>query len=115
MQAAVPALIKLLEENSPETRREAMYGLMGIGSAAGPAVPALIAMLSSNDFHTQYWSCRALAKIGMPAAEPAIPILISMLTDGVASVRGNAAAALGQLGSQAGRRIVQPLVDASGR
>jgi len=100
-QAAVPALVRLMEKDEADLRYAAMYALMGVGPSASAAVPALVKMLSHDDFHTQYWSCRALGRIGAPAARPAVPTLIVLVRTGVASVRRNAAAALGEIGPQA--------------
>ena len=85
---------------------------MVIGPAAKDAVPVLIRQLDSDDFHTQYWACRVLGRIGRPAANPAVPRLIELTQSGVSSVRGNAAAALGEMGPSAGAEIVDPLIAA---
>lgn len=112
--AAAPMVPKLVEvaEGGPDIcRRAAIGALMAIGQDAAPAVPRLRKLLYHEDFHTQYWSCRALAAIG-PAALPAVPDLIDRLKNGVASVRRNAAAALGKLGPDVGDEAVAALIEA---
>ena len=108
-KGAVPTLVELLQKNNPETRIAIIYALMGLGPDAAAAVPALIEMTRNDDFHTQYWSCRALGKVGLPGAKVAVPVLLKLLSDEIASVRGNAAAALGNLGPGAGPEVVPAL------
>jgi HEAT repeat protein len=83
--------------------------LCGIGAAADAAVPAMIAFLGSEDFHTQYWACRVLGRVGAPAALPAVGDLKRLVRDGVASVRKNAAIALGRIGPAGGPDVVAVL------
>ncbi|MGE3775852.1 MAG: HEAT repeat domain-containing protein, partial [Pirellulaceae bacterium] len=111
-KAAVPAVIDQLRQKS--TRRIPMiYALMGMGPAAADAVPVLIKMLDvEDDFHVQYWACRALGQVGLPAAQPAVKELVRLVRHPVASVRGNAAAALGKLGPQVGEEAIAALAAA---
>ncbi|NMC18780.1 MAG: HEAT repeat domain-containing protein [Thermogutta sp.] len=109
---AVPRLIELLEKDDPRYRRAVIGALMSIGPASAPAVPLLRKQLFSEDFHTQYWSCRALGAIGAPAALEAVPDLIDRLKNGAASVKRNAAAALGRLGPDIGTEALQALIEA---
>ncbi|MGQ9607233.1 MAG: HEAT repeat domain-containing protein, partial [Thermogutta sp.] len=109
---AVPRLIELLEKDDVRYRRTVIGALMSIGPAAAPAVPLLRKQLFSEDFHTQYWSCRALGAIGAPAALEAVPDLIDRLKNGAASVKRNAAAALGKLGPDIGAEAVNALIEA---
>ncbi|HPM81402.1 MAG TPA: HEAT repeat domain-containing protein [Candidatus Anammoximicrobium sp.] len=107
----VPELIAILQQNDPQTRTYAINALLGIGPDAKDAVPELIQMLSSDDFHTQYWACRALGAIG-PEARSATDELVRCLKVGVTSVRRNAAAAMGQIGTAIGQKGVDALVAA---
>ncbi|MGQ9506063.1 MAG: HEAT repeat domain-containing protein [Thermogutta sp.] len=107
----VPKLAEVAEGGHDICRRAAIGALMAIGQDAAPAVPRLQKLLYHEDFHTQYWACRALAAIG-PAALPAVPDLIDRLKNGVASVRRNAAAALGKLGPDVGEEAVAALIEA---
>jgi HEAT repeat protein len=104
-KSAVPRLTELSQMDNSEIRHAALAALTGIGPAAEEAVPTLIQLLEHDDFHSQYWSCRVLAAIGMPAAEPAVGPLLECLDTGVASVRRNAAAALGELGPKVAARV----------
>ena len=72
---AIPALIKLLNEDHDETRIAATFGLMGFGALAADAIPALTKNLDHADIHTQYWTCRVLGKHGWPTSQPALPAL----------------------------------------
>ena len=68
----MPELIAILQRNDPETRTYAINALLGIGPDAKDAVPELIKMLSSDDFHTQYWACRAWGRSApKPVRRPA--------------------------------------------
>jgi len=107
----VPKLITLAEDNQDPCRRAAIGAMVVIGPGAAPAVPILRKQLYHEDFHTQYWSCRALAAIGSPAL-PAVPDLVDRLKNGVASVRRNAAAALGKLGPDIGPEAIAALIQA---
>ena len=110
-EAAVPSLRALLEADASATRNVAIYALTAIGPASAPAMPALTKLLRHEDFHTQYWSCRAIAAIGEPAALPAVPALLELLSSGNPSVKRNAAQTLGQIGSAAGESVVPALVE----
>jgi len=108
---AVEPLLRVLARDDVRTRPAAIWGLMGIGPEAKAAVPRLTQALTHEDFHTQYWACRALREIG-PEAKAAVPVLVGLLTDGVASVRRNAAQALGGIGSDIGEPALAALIEA---
>lgn len=110
-EPAVDALTAMLLEDADKTRTIAIYALSRIGPKAGPTLPHLIRGLSHSDFHTQYWSCRAIAAIGSPGALEAVPKLIELVSEGNASVRRNAAAALGNIGPDVGERAITPLIE----
>lgn len=107
--AAVPVLHQLLLREESGVRIAAIYALRAIGPKAAPAMPDLINALASADFHTQYWSCRAIAAIGEPEALAAVPKLIELLATSNPSVRRNAAEALGLIGPTVGDRVIVPL------
>ncbi|HUG68245.1 MAG TPA: HEAT repeat domain-containing protein, partial [Pirellulaceae bacterium] len=107
---AVPALVTLLIQNEPETRIAAMYAIIGLDpKPAASAMPSLHAMLDSDDFHTQYWACRTIAAVGAPEALTTVPKLIELTATGVASVRSNAADAIGLIGASVGEGPIEPL------
>lgn len=113
VSAALPELLDMLEEDDSLIQRGVMAIIRDVGPAAAPAMPALIKLLSAENFHTQYWACRSIGKVGAPDALPAVPKLIELLENGVTSVRGNAAEALGRIGPAAGERVVAPLTAAT--
>jgi HEAT repeat protein len=83
---------------------------MGIGPEAKDAIPTVMKMLDSDDFHTQYWACRALGAIGSEAS-CATGKLAHLVTSGVTSVRRNAAKALGNIGPSVGEEGVHALLE----
>ncbi len=98
---AIRARSKLIEmfENGGRDSILVCGIIRGIGPNATEFVPQLRPLLSADNFHVQYWACRALSSIG-PGAEEAIPDLISALKNGLASVRRNAAIALGNIAGE---------------
>lgn len=110
---ALPALVILLKQNEPTTRIAAMYAILQLGPRlAITAMPELQMMLGCDDFHTQYWSCRVIGAIGQPEALVAVPKLVDLTAAGVASVRVNAADAIGSIGPTVGAAVVAPLTKA---
>jgi HEAT repeat protein len=95
---ALPELIKALED--PRVRGPAVAGIETMGPSAGPAVPALAALLKDPNPGTRSIALRALAAIGEEAKE-AIPALIVALDDPIKYVRVGAAETLGAIGPQA--------------
>ena len=67
-------------------------------------------MLKHEDFHTQYYACRALGGIG-PKAKSVADELVRLTKEGIASVRRDAAKAIGNIGPAAGAGVVGPLVE----
>ncbi|MBC8351804.1 MAG: HEAT repeat domain-containing protein [Planctomycetes bacterium] len=107
---AVPALMTLLIQNEPETRIAAMYAIIALDpKQAAPAMTSLRSMLNGDDFHTKYWACRTIGAIGAPEALDAVPKLLELTGTGVASVRSNAADAIGTIGVTVGSRAIGPL------
>ena len=105
---AVPAFIEVLERRSYDAthhrlREEAAGALGQLGDSR--AVPALVAALEyRHDSYLHTCAANALAVIGDTSA---VPGLIVALNHGPASLKGDAAEALGQLGDS---RAVGPLV-----
>src|SRR5262249_29653024 len=110
-----PDLLQLLSKKDLDidTKLIAIRLLGLIGPEAKAAMPALIAALSDENFHAQYWACRSLAK-WEAAAEPAAALLIEKLKKGNPSVRRHAALALGAIGPAIGREGVDGLLAATG-
>jgi HEAT repeat protein len=96
-RAAVPALVKALQDPSPERRRDAIWVLMDIGPEAGEATEALVAALRDEAklYSYRIGDCAraALARIG-PPARAAVPALREELERGDAELRFHAAEAL---------------------
>jgi HEAT repeat protein len=93
---AKPQLIEMLNSSSVTDNILACGIIRGIGPDAVEFTSLLGAQLDNENFHAQYWACRALSAIG-PGAGPSADQLIVVLREGVASVRRNAAIALGSI------------------
>jgi len=96
---AKPQLVEMLESSSDLDNILACGIVRGIGSDAVELVLLLQKQLHNDNFHVQYWACRALSSIG-PGASPAAGELIVALREGLASVRRNAAIALGNIAGE---------------
>ena len=92
---ARPQLIEMLETGGRDSILACAI-IQGIGPDAKEFVPQLRLLLAADDFHVQYRACRALSAIG-PGAGSTAGALIVALREGVASVRRNAAIALGNI------------------
>lgn len=109
---ALPALTEALQTADLETRRPAlMSALLSLGVEAKPAMPLMLEFLDDEDFHTQYWACRVFGAIG-PEAQVAVPQLVTLVQRSAASVRRNAAAALGRIGPGIGPDALEALIRA---
>ena len=95
-QAAVPYLIRRLNDESPQVRIKAAYALGSIGNPT--AVPALIDMLQDNSEDIRGAAAWALGLIGRPA-QAAVPDLINMLKDENDSIRHEIISGLGGIGT----------------
>jgi HEAT repeat protein len=71
-----------LKEPAPQTRNAAAYEIAGMGPAAAPAVPALIAALDDPVASVRFPVTIALLEIG-PAAKAAVPRLQQMMEEEV--------------------------------
>ncbi len=107
---AMPILLPQIEKDDSLTI-PSMFAVAGLGTKGAEAVPAIVKILDSENFHHQYWACQALGAMG-EAAHPAIPKLIERMQNGVVSVRRHAAAALGNLGAEAGPEAIAALIAA---
>jgi HEAT repeat protein len=90
--AAMPALVKALDDSDSLVRAWAAGDLGYMGPRAVAAVPALIRLLGTNDEASKNGACIGLWRIG-PAARAALPALNKTLSDPSADVRrlaGNA-------------------------
>jgi HEAT repeat protein len=89
-------LERLLGDADVDVRLAAAVALEHYGSAARPAVPALIKALGTPEVELRLAVIRALRAIG-PDANPAIPALNTALTDHDPRVRQLAAEAVDKL------------------
>ena len=97
-QAAVPALIRVLEDEISWTRRNAAEALDPFGPSPSNRKPGGL----SEAFRREMVRCGvtwALGQIGPPAID-AVPVLLLALKDPDETVRSNAAKSLGQIGKQ---------------
>jgi len=93
---ASPLLREMLQSDDDRTNILACGIIRGIGPGALELVDLVIAQLDNENFHVQYWACRALGGAGS-CAESATDELVELLETGFASVRRNAALALGKI------------------
>lgn len=107
---ATPQLIVMLA-GSDRDNILACGIIRGIGPDAVKLVPLLRPLLDNDNFHVQYWACRALNSIG-PGAQMATPDLCRELLMGIASVRRNAAITLGNIAPGMTKRQLQETIDA---
>jgi len=95
---AKPILEEMLQSDDDRTNILACGIIRGIGGPDAIELTELVVTLLDNEnFHVQYWACRALGGVGPRAAPVAAGKLIELLETGVASVRRNAAVALGDI------------------
>jgi HEAT repeat protein len=78
--AALPGLLQALGKPEKQVRREAIWALVRMGSAAKDAIPALAGTLRDSDLKVRLGAAQALGAIG-PDACAAIPSLIECLKD----------------------------------
>ncbi len=72
--AAVPALVRFLNEGRTADRRLAAQTLVELGPGAAAATPALTAALSDADPEVRRWSAEALRRIGQDALGQVAPL-----------------------------------------
>ena len=100
-QAAVPALIRVLDDEIYWTRRSATGLLDQIGPSPWNQEPRR-GLTREEEFMREMVRCAAtwaLGQIGSPAID-AVPVLLLALEDPDKTVRSNAAKSLGQIGKQ---------------
>jgi HEAT repeat protein len=88
-QAAVPALIALLDDDSERVRAEAIYALGGYGSLAKEALPRLQKIMHRDSSADALWAMRAVKEID-PATDIG-PRLRELFLTGERGVRHNVA------------------------
>ena len=93
---AKPLLEEMLQSDDDHTNILACAIIRGIGPDAVELVDLVKELLYDENFHVQYWACRALGGVGLEAAI-VVNELLDRLVTGVASVRRNAALALGEI------------------
>jgi len=98
--AALPGLLQALGKPEKHVRREAIWALVRMASAAKEAVPALAGALRDSDLKVRLGAAQALGAIG-PDASAAIPSLIECLKDSNLIFCRLAAQALTRLGPDA--------------
>lgn len=104
--AAVPHLIRRLNDESSQVRIKAAYALGSIGDPI--AVPALIDMLQDKAEDVRGDAAWALGLIGRPA-QAAVPDLINMLNDENDSIRRKIVSGLGGIGTPT---VIPTLIEA---
>ena len=111
-EAAVPALVRCLQEEPEMTRRNACYALNAVGSAA---VALLRDALKDAREYTRDNAAEALGDLGNKA-KSAVPALVEMLTDTSGSVRSHTVEALGTTSQSSGIAVpglIKALADES--
>jgi HEAT repeat protein len=92
-EAAVPALIRRLQDKNSPRHSQAVCVLLDLGPAAKAAVPALTTALQDEDQFARGNAALALGAIGEPA-KAAVPAIRALLTDKSNFARASAASAL---------------------
>jgi HEAT repeat protein len=110
-EAAVPALIEMLQGPDPVHRARAASTLYGMGGRGKAAVPALAVLLADADPDIRIAAAMALENMG-PDAAAAVPALIQALKDKEGRVRQRVAITLGMIGPAA-RSAVPALAEAA--
>lgn len=98
--AAVPALMEVLEDSNPNLRARSVEALGLIGVKAKEVVPALTQALKDSDDDVRAKASEALGAFGAEA-ESAVASLTEALEDRIPVVRANAASSLGAIGPRA--------------
>ena len=104
-QAAVPALMAALEDESERVRFHAAEALGTVGQQESTAIPALSAALRDENERVRQDAALALARIG-PRAADAVSALEAVFSDGNIYVRGDAVHALYRIGTPEAREIL---------
>ena len=107
--AGIPELTAALATSSPVARKKAREALVALG---GPAVPALIQLLSHRQPHVRWEAAKALGAVADPIAASA---LVNALKDRDGDVRWLAAEGLVALGRDALQPLLAALMERSER
>ncbi|MCI0465290.1 MAG: HEAT repeat domain-containing protein [Gemmataceae bacterium] len=109
--AALPALIKGLQDGRQPVRQRAAWALSKFGPEGKQAVPELLVALKDQSARVRALAAEALGEIG---AEPhtTVPALFRSLRDGVPEVRRQAGLALLNLGAVTVEPFQEVLADA---
>ena len=94
-EAAIPGLTKALQDPDRHVRQSAAWAMRNLGSAA---IPRLLKVLESRNYHHRWCATRALGNL---KSEAAIPGLLQALQDPVWNVCSSAVDGLVKLGSEA--------------
>ncbi|HEX5790096.1 MAG TPA: DUF6288 domain-containing protein, partial [Luteolibacter sp.] len=99
-------LLAELTSWSPAVRKRAAHAL---GKREGDVLPKLLTMLAGPDRHTRYGACEAIGCLGA-RGERAAPQLQALLTNEDPWLQSLACASLSQLGPEARRSSIEPLL-----
>ena len=104
LPAALPALIKALDDPNADRRSDAAHVLGGFRSMAREVVPKLTVLLKDEDKIVRRSAIYALENFG-PEAITAVPMLIEILHDPDKDLRKAGASALGEIGPGASEAV----------
>ncbi|MBI2947293.1 MAG: HEAT repeat domain-containing protein [Verrucomicrobia bacterium] len=104
--AAIPSLLKALDDEKTSVRSGAAKALGFMGPAAKETAPHLVGKLNDPESEVRQQGAEALSQIGPPA----IPLLIPALSAPETPTRAGATLALGLIGPPA-KGAAQPLAD----
>ena len=104
-QAAVPALVAVLGDESERVRFHAAEALGTVSQQESIAIPALSAALRDENERVRQDAALALARIG-PHAADAVSALEAVFSDGNMYVRGDAVHALYRIGTPEAREVL---------
>jgi hypothetical protein len=107
--AGIPELTAALASSNPVARKKAREALVAL---RGPAVPALIQLLSHRQSHVRWEAAKALGAVADPIAASA---LVNALEDRDGDVRWLAAEGLVALGRNALQTLLAALMERSKR
>ena len=95
-----PALLRMMQDEDPASRQQAMATLAAVHASDEPALAALAAALKDPVREVRAAAAGALGEISWKA-QPAVPALIEALKDESPALRSTAAKALGLIGPPA--------------
>ena len=113
--SAVIPLADMLDDASPQTRREALASLGGLRlvPTIEQALPDVYRMLHDSDAVVRMVACASIAGIAKHGDDGAIQALQSVYFDEDREVKWNATLALARLGSDAGKSLLLDMLDRS--